>query len=392
MTNPTKVETSKRLVRTDVTKYPSKSHIGWGIWGTGKVAWEFGQSLRKLPQTRVIGVASRTFSKAENLAKNIKTRSFSNYQDLLESPEVDVVYIATPPHCHFQDALLALENGKGVLCEKPFALNLEEATTLINKARNSGLFCMEAMWMRFIPLIQELKDLIGTGCIGKPLLMTGDFGYPLVPSTSHHLFAKNAGGGALMDRSVYLVSLSQSLFGTPKRIESIATLGKRGEDETTALILEYENGPLVQASASLRTMGTNDVVIRGDRGTLKIHAPFFKPHRITIDQFSPRELTTESANSSQLSHASSFLRAMMQSKTLRKLYYPLQEVLRPLGSRHGQILYKPFGGSGYQFEAEAVNQCLLKGEIECPLMPHSATLEVLGILYAAKRSWARAYE
>ena len=360
--------------------------VGWGMWGTGKVAWDFSHSLRQVPHAQIVGVASRQVANAQAMAKNFGSHAFPSYEEMLRDPRIEIVYIATPPHRHFDDCMLALDHGKAILCEKPFALSVCQTKRIIEKAREKNLFCMEGMWMRFMPLMGEVRGLIQNGAIGKPLLMSGDFGYPLIPDKNSHLFDPKAGGGALLDRCIYLLSLSHSLFGVPDKVTSNASLGSTGVDEQSIVTLQYVDGLLVQASASLRTLGTNEVVIMGDQGTLKIHAPFFKPHKLSIQKFKPSRSTTPKSRTPNVNHAFS-LRTLAQSQWVRSLYYPMEHILQWLRRNQGQVRLRPFSGYGYQFEANAATRCMLSGAIESEVMPHRATLEVMQMLEDARRSW-----
>src|SRR5690606_12893135 len=137
---------------------------------------------------------------------------------------VDVVYIATPNSRHHEDCLLALHAGKHVLCEKPFALNAAEAAEVIDLARARNLFCMEAMWMRFIPAVRGAIEATGRGQIGRPRMLIADFSIAAPPEPAGRLLSADLGGGALLDLGVYGVSLAHALFGQPEQIESVATM------------------------------------------------------------------------------------------------------------------------------------------------------------------------
>ena len=160
----------------------------WGILGTGPMAAAFVRGLARLTEARAVAVGSRSAgSAAEFAGRNAIDRSYGSYDALLADPEIDVVYIATVNVTHHTLCLRALDAGKPVVCEKPFTLNAAEAREVVACARQRGLFCMEAMWTRFLPAIARVKELIAGESIGTPRLLSAQIGYPFVadPSGRH---------------------------------------------------------------------------------------------------------------------------------------------------------------------------------------------------------------
>ena len=135
--------------------------IRWGIWGTGVIAHQVASDFRLVSGAVLHAVASRTVERAGQFAsRHGIARSYGGLEPLLSDAEVDVVYVATPNYRHAEDCLACIQAGKAVLCEKPFALNLAEARQIVDAAQQRKVFCMEAMWMRFIPAVMEAKRLI----------------------------------------------------------------------------------------------------------------------------------------------------------------------------------------------------------------------------------------
>ena len=142
--------------------------IRWGILSTGSIADSFVRGLRFCPDAEVAAVGSRTSAAAERFGARLGIpRRHGSYEALAADPDVDIVYIGTPHNLHCQNTLMCLAAGKAVLCEKPFALNADQAGRMINAARSRRLFLMEAMWMRFIPAVRELRRLLAEGLIGE---------------------------------------------------------------------------------------------------------------------------------------------------------------------------------------------------------------------------------
>ena len=123
------------------------------------------------------------------------------------TPDVDAIYVATPHSFHQENMLLCLDAGKAVLCEKPFTINAAEAKEAIDFARQRGVFLMEAMWTRYIPLVVELRRLLADGIIGEVRMITGDFGYRAGFNAERRTFNPALGGGALLDVGIYPLSI-----------------------------------------------------------------------------------------------------------------------------------------------------------------------------------------
>ena len=142
--------------------------IRWGIIGTGKIAKALSMGLSFLPDAELIAIGSRSIDSANRFGDEFGVlHRHGNYASMVENPDVDVVYIATPHAIHAENILLSLEAGKAVLCEKPFTLNMTQAKTAIDMARRKKLFLMEAMWTRYIPLMVRLRELLADGIIGR---------------------------------------------------------------------------------------------------------------------------------------------------------------------------------------------------------------------------------
>ena len=159
--------------------------------------------------------------------------------------DVDIVYVASPHDRHREHSLACLSAGRALLCEKPFACTAEEAREVIDLARRSRRFCMEAMWMRFHPLLLRVRSIVRSGELGNIRLLTADFGYPTPFDPANRFFDPGQGGGALLDRGVYLISLSHFLFGAPRRLLVCASIGPTGVDEQESLLLGYDGGLLL---------------------------------------------------------------------------------------------------------------------------------------------------
>jgi predicted dehydrogenase len=361
--------------------------IRWGILGTGAIARAFALDLRLVPGAKVCAIGSRRLDRARQFAGEFGAgRAFDTVAGLAGDEEVDVVYVATPHPRHHDDCLACLAAGSAVLCEKPFTLNAVQAGAVIDQARASGRFCMEAMWMRFHPLIQQVQSLVRSGAIGEVRLLLADFGYPAAFSPDNRFYDLQAGGGALLDRGVYLLSLAYFLLGVPADVTGRASIGATGVDEQHSALLTYKGGVLAVLTASLRSRLRNEALIVGTRGQIRIHDPFFAPRRVSVSHFEePVGARTRGQSST------GWKARVKQNALLRRAYDTLGVPLLPLVHRGANSLVHYGPGEGYQFEAAEVVRCLRAGMLESPIMPLDETRSVLETTDALRRSWGLAY-
>ena len=201
----------------------------WGIAGPGAISTRFTEAMRLVDGGSVVAVASRSGERAAEFARRFDLeRHYGSYEDLAGDADVDIVYIGTPHSRHAADALLYLEAGKHVLCEKPFTLNAAQAKQVVSAAREQGRFVMEAMWTRFLPSYVALSEALAEGRIGEPLLVEADFGWrsPVDPTNRHFDLAQ--GGGALLDLGIYPVQLCFFVLGRPDGVVAYGHVGETG--------------------------------------------------------------------------------------------------------------------------------------------------------------------
>ncbi|MDJ0844570.1 Gfo/Idh/MocA family protein [Crocosphaera sp.] len=362
--------------------------INWGILGTGLIAQDFAQGLNILPDAKLLGIASRSSEKADNFAQKYQvSRSYDSYQALAQDPDIDVVYVATPNYRHKADCLMCLEANKAILCEKPFMLNAKETREVITLAQQKKLFCMEAMWMRFMPLIQKVKSIIEAGTIGEICLLTADFGYRANPDPQQRFYNLDLGGGALLDRTIYPLSLAFYLLGEPQDVVSQGVFSETKIDEQNALILRYPKGQLAVLSATLKAQTSNEVVITGSLGKIRIHSPFYRPLKLSITQL-PQPSTSGDSSSSLKQKIKS---ALKQNSLLRKLalYADLYDL--PLKRKNTFQIKQIFSGNGYNYEAQEVINCLQTNQLESTIMPLNETLKIMEIMDSIRHQWHLIY-
>ena len=248
-----------------------KKEINWGILGPGKIAGKFVSDLKNVEGARLWAVGSRSSDRARQFAETHQIpNAFGSYESLVQCPDLDVVYIASPHVMHCEHTLLCLKHKVGVLCEKPFGMNKEEVQQMVDLARQQNTFLMEAFWTRFLPVMLKVKGWIDEGAIGSLQSIKADFGFQAEFKPEGRLFNKGLGGGALLDIGIYPVFLSLFLLGKPDQIWASANLGTTGVDENCSAHFKYANGQMASLFTTINAQTNNEAYIIGDKGNIKI--------------------------------------------------------------------------------------------------------------------------
>jgi len=258
--------------------------IRWGILGPGGIAHVFALAVNRYTRAQLVAVGSRNRDRAERFATQhgIPT-THVGYEALVEDPQVDAVYVASPHSEHREHALLAIDAGKHVLVEKAFARSEAEAREVVDAARAAGVFCMEAMWTRFLPHVVALRSVLARGDIGRPVGVIADHGQAFAAvSPTHRIHNPELAGGALLDLGVYPVSFAHDLFGVPDRVQAIGSRTPTGVDGQVSIALGF--GPDVQASLHTTSMArtATTAVIFGQEGRIEIASDFYRPTSFTV--------------------------------------------------------------------------------------------------------------
>ncbi len=320
--------------------------IKWGIIGLGHIAHSFAQAFEYVKKARLVAVASRSTERAKAFAQKYNVpKAFGTYEGLMRCDDVQVVYIATPHGRHYEDMELCLQHDKAILCEKSFTLNATQAKTIFEKAMRKKIFVMEAMWTRFLPIMQKLKELVAAKEIGYLRLFSADLGFNFPFDAQSRLFDPRLGGGALLDVGVYPISLSQWLLGIPTLISSQVVMGKTGVDEQAAMAFKYDDGVLASLFTSIRSVTPSRGVVMGTEGMIEIHGPLYRPAALTVSKTNKSSETIEVA----------------------------------------------LTGNGYNYEIEEVNQCIRAGRTESLWMPWADTIAVMEIMDRLRKQWGMRY-
>lgn len=260
-----------------------KQIYNWGIVGLGKIAHKFALDILKTDNAKLWAVASRSKQKSINFADEFKVpNAYGSYEELLDCKDLDVVYIATPHSFHCEQTILFLDNGIPVLCEKPLAINSNQVDQMILASRGRGVFLMEAMWTRFLPVTNNMLKLIKEDAIGEVVNVKADFGFKADFNAASRLFDPKLGGGALLDIGIYPVFLSLLLLGEPENIVAKAEFASTGVDEFCKMVLEYKDDKTAFLNCSIRENTDTIAEIFGTKGMITLHSRWHESSKLTV--------------------------------------------------------------------------------------------------------------
>ncbi len=308
------------------------SPVRWGILGTGGIASTFVTDLRLSDSGVATAVGSRSQGSADRFADEFGIANrHASYESLAADPDVDVIYVATPHPMHHDNAILALQAGKHVLVEKPFTMNALEAREIVQAARKSGRFAMEAMWMRFLPHVGVIRDWLRRGVLGEIITVTADHGQWFAEDPDFRLFAPGLGGGALLDLGVYPVSFASMVLGRPDRIVSMSDPAFTGVDAQTSMLFGYDSGAHAVLTCTLRGQSATRASIVGTDARIEVEGDFYAPTHVTLVPRNGEPTAVESVHE----------------------------------------------GRGLRHEADEVARRLAAGDLESPLMPLDETISIM---------------
>ncbi|MCV3768480.1 aldo/keto reductase [Rhizobium sp. TRM95796] len=257
----------------------TEDRLSWGIIGPGTIARTFAEGVAHSRTGRIAAIGTRNPDKPGLSEGFPGARIVSGYQALIDDPEVEAVYIATPHPSHPEWAIKAIRAGKHVLVEKPLALTAFDADAVYHEARKAGVFAGEAYMYRLHPQTAKLIDLIRSGVIGQVRLIKSSFGFDMGGvRPDHRLFSQASAGGGILDVGGYPVSMARLIAGAvegrpfldPVKVTGAARLGETGVDEWASAVLKFPNDIVAEVSCSI--MATQDNVLRviGSEGRLEV--------------------------------------------------------------------------------------------------------------------------
>ncbi len=309
----------------------------WGIIGPGSIAHDFAEDLLLATSGKhvVDAVLGNKEKKVEEFADKFHVRqTFTRLNEFLNS-DIDAVYIATPHTMHHEHALGCLKNKIPVLCEKPISINSIQLQNLINTAQQSKTFLMEGMWIRFLPSINKVLDIINERKIGSIISIKASMSFKAPYNPQSRYFNPELGGGSLLDLGIYPIFLATLLLGKPTSIKAAGAISATGIDEACSILLDYPGKQYAALESSLITESDLTAEICGLNGRIKILAPWNeKPTGIEVEIYNGEKIT-----------------------------YPCN-----------------WEGRGFQYEVDEVVKCLHQHKIESELMSHQFSQQVMEIM------------
>lgn len=248
--------------------------VRWGILGLGNIAHKFAAAIQCVAHAELAAVASRSLDKSQNFGTKYgvsSSRCYDSYETLVQDETIDAIYIALPNHLHKDTSIMALKHHKAVLCEKPATTNQKDLIEILNTAKASNVFFMEAMKNRFTPTIQSVKKLLEDHLIGDIKLIQADQTFMSEFNPNHHLYQREMGGGSLLDIGVYPLSLYQYLFNQPlNNIDSRLSYQNHPVDIAFSLWAQNDHNTHIQMYASIQALSSRNFLIGGTKGFIEI--------------------------------------------------------------------------------------------------------------------------
>lgn len=282
-----------------------------GILGLGRIARTMAYTVQHMEESTAYAVASRNLGKAEAFAKEFEfAHAYGSYEEMLNDPKVELVYIATPHSFHYEQAKMCLEHGKHVLCEKAFTEHAYQAEEIFKLADEKHLFIMEAQMVPFMPMAKTLQKLIADKVIGEPMNLMARLSYEM--TKKERVMKPELAGGALLDIGIYTINIANLVFGTDvKRVTSHAIMTDTGVDGQFTINMEYPGGKLATLMCSVYTTCDRIGVIGGTKGYIEIqNINHLEAIRVYNDQ---RELTATYERPAQINEFEHELRAAIKA-------------------------------------------------------------------------------
>ena len=315
-----------------------KKKYNWAILGCGKIARKFVNDLILLDNANLYAAASRSLDNAEQFANELGfEKAYGSYSEMVKDPEVDVVYIATPHAMHMEHSLLCLEHKKAVLCEKAFAMNTKEVDRMIEVAKESQTFLMEAFWTIFSAKFKKVMELSKEKELGQLRFVKSDFMFKADFDPKKRLYNIDLGAGSLLDIGIYPIFRSLMLLGKPASIKTMANIRSTGVEDSISMLFGYDNGAMAVLTSSFESSCKNETELCFEHGFIKF---------------------------------------------IREPEFPI--IIERNGVQEEIYIEQP-KGMGYELEAKHVMECLDEGLTESPVLPLQSSRELMEILDAVRK-------
>jgi predicted dehydrogenase len=316
-----------------MTSPSADNPLRWGVLATGGIAHAFARDLAYLPEAQIVAVGSRAQATADAFGDEFDIPNrHASYESLVADPDVEVIYVSPPHPGHHAAAMLAINAGKNVLCEKPFTMDAAEASDLINAARANNTFLMEAMWTRHLPDILRVREIVAAGTLGDIVSVTAEHGQWFPHDADHRIFKKSLGGGALLDLGIYPVSFASMVLGAPAKITAVSDPAFTGVDAQTSMIFQYPGGAHAILTTTSYAATENRAAINGTEARIEISGTFYRPNSFRVIDRDDNVL---------------------------------------------EVWNEPHEGGGLRHQAAEVGRCIRAGLKESPRLPLDETLSIM---------------
>ena len=309
-----------------------------GILGAGFIAHVMADTVRRMQaaghgEVELYAVAAREEDRARDFARQYGMPcAFGSYEAMLQDPAVDFVYIATPHSHHYRHIRLCVDHGKPVLCEKAFTVNARQADDVLRRARARGVLVTEAIWTRYQPMRRMLDEVLQSGVIGRPQLLTANLGYAM--TQNRRIVDPALAVGALLDVGVYALNFAEMVFGRADGVQGLCTKHETGVDLTDSITLTWADGRAAHLTAAANAVTDRYGAVYGTDGYLLVEN-INNPQKITVFDG--------------------------HNRPVRELPCPPQL-------------------TGYEYELLETVRCLEQGLVECPSMPHAETVHMMEVM------------
>ena len=316
-----------------------------GIIGAGKIVNKVVQALLALPETHCYAIASRDYGRACDYAEKYGfEKAYGSYEEMLQDPNVELVYVATPHSHHYEHMMMCIQHGKHIVCEKAFTMNAKQAKIVRDAAREKGVYVAEAIWPRYMPSRKMIDDVIASGVIGKVNTLTGNLSYKI--DQVERIWNPALAGGALLDIGVYGINFALMHFGWDvERVESSVKMTDTGVDAMETITVFYKDGRMAVLTHSIYARSDRKGMIHGDQGYIVVE---------NINN--PESISVYDTNDHLLAH-----------------YDVPQQI------------------NGYEYEFMEAVACISAGKLESDSMPMDDTVFMMEVMDSLRNSWGLVY-
>ena len=316
-----------------------------GIIGAGRIVNTVIHALKGLPQINCYAIASRDLARAREYAEKYDIeKAYGGYEEMLQDPNVELVYIATPHSHHYEHMMMCIEHGKAIVCEKAFTLNADQARKVQVAAKEKGVYVAEAIWPRYMPSRKMINDVIESGIIGKVNTLTANLSYKI--DDKERIVTPELAGGALLDIGVYGINFAIMHFGWDvERVESSVKMTEAGVDAMETITVFYKDGRMAVLTHSIYARSDRKGIIHGEKGYIVVEN-INNPQSISVFDDADQLLA----------------------------HYDVPEQI-----------------NGYEYEFIEAVECISAGKIESDSMPMDDSVFMMEVMDSLRKSWGLVY-